>query len=88
MPGSERAEGRTAKWLVAAGVMHGLAAFAFATFWIVPIVFALFLGLTLRARRYGEAAGVEGSVSPHCVLRARPRRIWSTCSGAIWTGSS
>jgi hypothetical protein len=76
--GSERAEGRTAKWLVAAGVMHGLAAFAFATFWIVPIVFALFLGLTLRARRYGEAASVEGSVSPHCVLRA----VAAYCCGA------
>ena len=76
--GSARADGRTAKWLVAAGVMHGLAAFAFPTFWIMPVVFAVFLGLTLRARRYEEASGVEASVGPRSVVRA----VAAYCAGA------
>ncbi len=65
-------------WLGAAGVMHGLAAFAFPTFWVMPPVFAVFLGLTLRAERRAEGPSGESSAGPRRLLPA----IAVYCGGA------
>jgi hypothetical protein len=68
---------RAAGWLAAAGLMHGLAAFAFPTLWIMPVVYAAALALTLRLqRRDGSLPGVAPGRAP--TLRA----LGAYCGGA------
>jgi hypothetical protein len=56
---------RALGWLVAAGVMHGLAGFAFPTLWIMPVVYVVALWLTLRRRPRREPAsdGIQAACS-------------------------
>jgi hypothetical protein len=60
---------RSLGWLAAAGVMHGLAGFAFPTLWIMPVVYTVALALTLRLQRRDDpTGGGAGSRAP--ALRA------------------